>query len=161
TSPATDGADDGDEAMSKRPFYLKLYRGLLRVFPDEFRGDFGSEMEEVFVAQHHEASRARTSLLRLWWETITGGFATPPREHLSLRGEDGASALRMMRRSYGFTLAAIVTLALGIGATTAIFSVVHAVLLKPLPYAHGDRLVLLGEEAPAVGLVSATFSVPE
>src|SRR5262249_2686053 len=65
------------------------------------------------------------------------------------------------RRSYGFTLAAIVTLALGIGATTAIFSVVHAVLLKPLPYAHGDRLVLLGEEAPAAGLTSATFSVPE
>jgi predicted permease len=58
-------------------------------------------------------------------------------------------ALRSLKRTPGFTIVAIVTLALGIGANTAIFSVVHAVLLQPLPFAHADRLVRLYENVPA------------
>src|SRR5215831_7577327 len=53
-------------------------------------------------------------------------------------------ALRQLRKNPGMTLLAIVTLGLGVGANTAIFTVIESVLLRPLPYAHSDRLVYVG-----------------
>ena len=59
--------------------------------------------------------------------------------------------LRVLRRSPGFTLIAVVTIALGIGATTAIFSVVNGVMLHPLPYREPDRIVAFGTRWPRAG----------
>jgi putative ABC transport system permease protein len=67
-------------------------------------------------------------------------------------------ALRGLRRSPGFTLAALLTLALGIGANTAIFSVVRAVLLAPLPYGQPERLVSLFHSYPKMDLPKASVS---
>jgi predicted permease len=74
---------------------------------------------------------------------------------------DARYALRGLRRSPGYAAAAIATLALGIGANTAIFSAVDAILLEPLPYGAGDSLVRLRHDAPGLKVEDAGFSPPE
>jgi predicted permease len=142
---------------------VRFYRALLRLLPFDFRSDFGPEMEAVFHEQREEAGRknGRPGVLRLWWETVAGIFRTAPAEHWAMFRQDAGFALRMMGKNPGFTLAAILTLGLGIGANSAIFSVVNAVLLRPLPYEHGDRLITIRQQAPTMGLLDQPFSVPE
>ena len=69
-------------------------------------------------------------------------------------------ALRGLRRNFGFSVVATMTIALGIGACTAIFSVVNAVLLRPLPYADSERLVTVWGEMRARNVPDWPFSPP-
>src|SRR5690242_18092719 len=78
-----------------------------------------------------------THCLRLLW-----------RKRMNALWQDLRYGARMLVKRPGFTLVAIITLALGIGATTAIFSVVYGVLLKPLPYKDAERIVVANLSPP-------------
>src|SRR5215471_2755120 len=75
--------------------------------------------------------------------------------------QDARYGLRMLMKNPGFTLTAVITLALGIGATSVIFSFANGILLRPLPYRDSDRLVLLDETAPNRGIASMGVSYPD
>src|SRR6202789_4314726 len=75
--------------------------------------------------------------------------------------QDLRFAVRMLLRSPGFSLIVIATMALGIGATTAIYSVINATLLHPLPYPHPSELVRIEANLPGVGALDVGLSIPE
>src|SRR6266542_2505192 len=70
-------------------------------------------------------------------------------------------ALRSLLRAKGLAITVVLTLALGIGANAAIFSVVRGVLLRPLVNRDEDRLIYVRQSAPGIGAENAAFSVPE
>jgi len=70
-------------------------------------------------------------------------------------------ALRMLRKQPIFTTVAVMTLALGIGANTAIFSLLYQILLRPLPYGQADRLVMVWNSYPGSNLLQASVSIPD
>src|SRR5258708_58315 len=76
-------------------------------------------------------------------------------------GRDIRFAMRALLRAKGLTATVVVTLALGIGANAAIFSVVRGVLLRPLVNRDEDRLIYIRQSAPGIGAENLTFSVPE
>ena len=105
----------------------RLFRALMRLLPAEFRGDYEREMAATFRAERHSADGA-VSLTRVWLATIADVFRTAPAEHLDILQRDLAYTFRMLARRPVLTFTAILTLALGVGANTAIFSVVNGVV---------------------------------
>jgi putative ABC transport system permease protein len=75
--------------------------------------------------------------------------------------QDFRYALRSLRKQPIFTLVAVLTLTLGIGANTAIFSLLYQILLRPLPYANADRLVFVWNSYTSIDLPKASVSIPD
>jgi putative ABC transport system permease protein len=145
------------------PFSQRLFRALVRILPFDFRTNYEGEMEGVFREQQREAEERGGVLgaLKLWKETIAGIFTTAPREHWQILTSDCNYAFRMMAKNPGFSAVAVLTLALGIGANTAIFSVVHSVLLRSLPYPQGQQLIFIRQQEKKLGIEDMQFSVKE
>ena len=81
--------------------------------------------------------------------------------HIDVLIQDVRFSLRMLWKSSGFTLVAVLMMAVGIGATTAIFSVVDATLLRPLPYSHPEQLVSIQSDLPEISAHDVGMSQPE
>jgi putative ABC transport system permease protein len=126
----------------------RFFRALLKLLPVELRGDYGREMEATFRAARRD--ERGVGVARLWFTTAADiFFRTAPAEHWDRFALDARFALRGMRARPTLTLAAVLTLALGIGANVAMFAVVDAVLFAPLPYANPAGLVVVEEQADA------------
>jgi len=151
---------------------MELYRRLLALLPGDFRREYAEEMEQV-VADHRRALREQPlGRLRFWarqylgvttlalrlrlvgdggrgaGQDSTGTHGHGKRERWTMMGmgQDLRHALRGLVKQPGFTLVTVITLGLGIGASTAIFSAVHSVLFRDLPYGDADRIVAVFHE---------------
>jgi predicted permease len=124
---------------------MRLYRLLLRLYPASFRHEYGEEMSHVFERRRRDAPGPLSSAL-LWTATIGEVLANAAIVHADVSAQDLRYVGRTLRRAPGFATTAILIVALGIGATTAAFSVTDFVLLRPLPFADPDRLVKVWEK---------------
>ena len=137
-----------------------------RDLDDEIRGHLALEVQErVERGEDPEAARraalrefgyipaAREAMRQVW-------YSRPIEAAMSL-AQDVRVAFRSFRREKGLSAAVTVTLALGIGANAAVFSVVRDVLLRPLVNRDADRLIYIRQSAPGHGIANTTFSIPE
>ena len=138
---------------------MPLRRRPQRDFEDEIRSHIELETEQL-IAQGMSPAEASLAARRRFGNVV----AAQERYHdagrfawLEPLRDDVRYAMRMMRKAPLFTTILVLTLALGIGANTAVFSVVHGVLLSPLPYREPDRLVSLWETLPNVDRIAISY----
>jgi predicted permease len=118
---------------------LKVYRLLLKLYPAGFRDEYGGPLQRQFKDDYREVRGAR-DLIRLWARIALDVARSAPGQLAREIAQDGRHALRLWRRQPLQTGLAIAVLAVAIGATTGVFSVLNALLLRPLPFDNPQRL---------------------
>ena len=133
---------------------------------DEIRGHMAISVKER-IERGEDPDAARLAALKefgnvtLTRDSMRAVWRPRVFEQADALAHDVRVALRSLRRAKGLAATVVVTLALGIGANAAIFSVVRAVLLRPLVNRDEDRLIYIRQLAPAIGVDNMTWSVPE
>jgi predicted permease len=115
---------------------MRFYHALLRLYPAAFRAEYGEELCAVFADSVRQSSRGRAV-----FDALADVLPNAAAVHFDVLRQDLRYAVRTARRAPGFTITAILIVALGIGANTAAFTLADYVLLRPLPFPDSDRLV--------------------
>ena len=143
-----------------RPPGGRLFRVLLSLYPREFRDEYGREMGLVFADRYRDASTAGARAL-LWAPVIAGILREAPKEHARMIGQDLRDVCRTLRRSPLVTVSVVITLALGMGANTAVFSVLDTVVLRTLPVSDPQHLYSVKEQSASPLPSSDRYSHPQ
>jgi hypothetical protein len=133
------------------------YRWLLRLLPASFREDYERELVGTWRLQAREAERRGHPAGRAWRRALTDTLRAAPREHLSTVGRNLRAAWRQVRRAPAVFAAAVLTLTLGMGATTGVFALIDQVLLRPLPFAAPAEIGLVWAASAAGGRTWLSF----
>jgi len=126
---------------------------MLMAYPAEFRHEYAAEMERLF-----EERLRREPRVRVWLETIADLALSAATEHLHTLVGDLRHGVRVFATAPGVTLIALLAMTLGIGATAAVFSLMNAVLIRPLPYGGADRLVYMWTPNPSIAGIPREMS---
>ncbi len=124
-----------------------FYSALLYLLPASFRGEYGSEMRAVYARRRRDVASI-FGWIALWLETVADLIVTAIQVHWDVLRQDLRLTFRTLRHSPGFTLTVIAVTALGVGATTAAFSITDHVLIRPLPFPDSQQLVTVWERVP-------------
>jgi len=142
-----------------RRIAVSTYAASLYLYPASFRDEYGHEMRRLLADSLRGAGSGGEAAL-VWLQAMAGVLLEAPREHGWLILNDLRYAFRTLRHARWFTLTALFTLALGIGANSAIFSVVETLLLRQLPYRDPDRIVMVWVKNPEQGFDHDVTSYP-
>jgi putative ABC transport system permease protein len=116
----------------------RLYRWLLRLYPESFRAEYGHELTSTFEESTRGRSHAASALAAVG-DVVPNAFLA----HGRILLQDARYALRTLNRARGFALTVVLVTAIGVGVNTATFSVADFVLLRPLPFPEPNTLIRL------------------